>query len=86
MIRTELINRDILEMKKQEIESAYIDTILNLTKWPLLIENCKKGIETAEWERKEALEKIILQHEKNNETNEEALETLASVLDTINSL
>ena len=32
MIRTDLINRDILEVKKQEIESAYIDTILNLTK------------------------------------------------------
>lgn len=79
-IEPTLINQEILAEQIKALESGYIETIINLIKWPVFIEACEKGLETANEEKTEALIKTLAQHKKNQETNELAIIQLNHII------
>jgi len=79
-IEPTLINQEILAEQIKALESGYIETIINLIKWPVFIEACEKDLETANEEKTEALIKTLAQHKKNQETNELAIIQLNHII------
>lgn len=86
MINYDLINKELLQAEIEKLEQWYVETAINLIKWPVFIDNCSKAIEVSEWERKTELEKVLDQHKKNQKTNEEAIETLNTILPEVKLL
>ena len=44
-MNTTLINQKILKREIESLEDAYVSTVINVIKWPFLIENCNKAKE-----------------------------------------
>jgi hypothetical protein len=80
MINKELINQEFLADEIKSLEKWYVETLINLIKWPIFIESCKNGIEIADEARKEALEKALKSHLANQDANEEAVEQLNKII------
>lgn len=81
-VNLDLINQEILAEQITALEWGYVETIINLIKWPEFIKACKIDL-ADEWisqERKEALEKALAQHKKNQETNELAIIQLNTII------
>lgn len=81
-INPELINQALLTDQITALEGGYIETIINLIKWPEFIKACKDdlAVEGISKERKEALEKALSQHETNQKTNENAIVQLNTII------
>ena len=80
MINKDLINQTFLDEEIKSLEKGYMETVINLIKWPVFIESCSKAILETEGEQKEALEKTLFIHEKNDKTNKEAIEQLERII------
>ena len=80
MINKDLINQTFLDEEIKSLEKGYMETVIYLIKWPVFIESCSKAILEAEGEQKEALEKTLFIHEKNDKTNKEAIEQLERII------
>lgn len=80
MINEELINQEFLAEEIKSLEKWYVETVVNLIKWPIFIETCSKAILESEGEKKAALEKTLSLHENNQKTNEEAVEQLNRII------
>ena len=80
MINEELINQEFLAEEIKSLEKGYVETVINLIKWPILMETCSKALLEAEWEKKTALERTIALHESNYKTNNEAVEQLNRII------
>lgn len=80
MINQDLINQEFLAEEIKSLEKWYVETVINLIKWPVFIESCSKALLEAEWEQAEALEKTLKVHERNDKTNKEAIEQLEVIL------
>lgn len=79
-VNLDLINQEHLKAQIEALEGGYVETIINLIKWPEFIKACENDLVKAEWERKEALEKTLAQHKKNQETNEQAIVQLNTII------
>lgn len=80
MIDTDLINQKFLAQEIESLERGYVETAINLIKWPIFIEACEKDLEQSEWERKEAIEKTLSVHKANQKANEEAILQLNRII------
>lgn len=81
-INPELINQEILAEQIKALEGGYIETIINLIKWPEFIKACETDL-AVEWisdERKTALEKALAQHKTNEVTNQQAIVQLNTII------
>lgn len=74
------INQEFLEAEIASLERGYVETVINLIKGPIFIESVSKELVSAEGDRKEALEKVLKQHESNQKTNTEAKEQLEKII------
>lgn len=74
------INQEFLEAEIASLERGYVETVINLIKGPIFIESVSKELISAEGDRKEALEKVLKQHESNQKTNTEAKEQLEKII------
>lgn len=79
-INLDLINQEILAEQIKALEWGYVETLINLIKWPLFIEACEKDLAGANEERADALTKALAQHKKNQETNEVAIIQLNTII------
>lgn len=79
-INPELINQEFLKEEIKSLEKGYVETLINLIKWPLFIKDCEDAILLADGERKEALEKTIKQHQSNEESNQSAVRQLNAII------
>lgn len=81
-VNLDLINQELLEQQIIALEGGYIETIINLIKWPEFIKACKDdlAVEGISDERKVALEKTLAQHETNQKTNENAIVQLNTII------
>jgi hypothetical protein len=86
MINIDLINPEFLDQEIAALEQGYVQTVVNVVKGPVFIENCRKSLEDATGERKEALEKVLETHMKNQVANEEAIVTLNDILPKVKAL
>ena len=81
-INPALINQELLKSQIEALEGGYVETIINLIKWPEFIKACEVDI-AVEWisdERKAALEKALAQHKTNEVTNQQAIEQLNTII------
>lgn len=81
-IKPELINQALLADQITALEWWYIETIINLIKWPEFIKACEAdlAVEGISEERKEAIMKALIQHQKNQETNTSAINQLNTII------
>jgi len=79
-INLELVNQEILAEQIKALESGYVETVINLIKWPLFISACEKDLEGANTEKTDALIKALAQHQKNQEANTLAIEQLNVII------
>ena len=85
-MNTELINQEYIKQELESLERGYVETVINLIKGPIFIDNCERSIKEAEGERKDSMEKLLEQHKTNQSTNKEALETLEKVILEVKTL
>lgn len=74
------LNQEFLKAEVESLERGYVETVINLIKGPVFIESVSKELVSAEGDRKEALEKVLKQHESNQKTNTEAKEQLEKII------
>lgn len=74
------LNQEFLKAEVESLERGYVETVINLIKGPIFIESVSKELVSAEGDRKEALEKVLKQHESNHKTNTEAKEQLEKII------
>lgn len=81
-VNLDLVNQEHLKAQIDALEGGYVETIINLIKWPEFIKACKADIavEGISDERKTAIEKTLAQHETNQKTNEGAIEQLNTII------
>lgn len=80
-IKPELINQDHLKTQIEALEGGYVETLINLIKWPEFIKACETDLEKdITEEKKTALQKALDQHKKNQVTNEQAIEQLNVII------
>lgn len=75
-----LINQEILAEQIKALESGYVETIINLIKWPEFIKACEADLEWADEKKTEALITALAQHKKNQETNGLAIIQLNTII------
>lgn len=76
-----LINQDLLKAQIEALEGGYVETIINLIKWPEFIKACEADLaKEITDERKTALEKTLAQHKTNQVTNEQAIDQLNVII------
>lgn len=80
------VNQKFLEEEIASLEKGYVETVINLIKGPVFVETCNRAIESAEGERKQALEKTLAIHVTNNESNKEAEEQLRKIISEVKKL
>lgn len=81
MIQLELINQELLKAQIDALEGGYVETIINLIKWPEFIKACEADLaKDIPEEKKTALQKALDQHKTNQVTNEQAIEQLNVII------
>ncbi len=79
-VNLDLVNQEILAEQIKSLEGGYVETIINLIKWPEFIKACEADLEWANEEKTEALIKTLAQHKKNQDTNEVAIIQLNTII------
>lgn len=80
-IKLEHVNQEILAENIKALEWGYVETLINLIKWPVFIKACEDDLaKDVSDERKEALMKTLIQHQKNQENNELAIIQLNTII------
>lgn len=79
-VNLDLVNQKLLEQQIEALEGGYVETLINLIKWPQFIKACKDDLETASDEKKVALEKALAQHESNEKANSAAIDQLNTII------
>lgn len=82
MIRKEFINKEKVQEHIEALKAAYVESHINTLKIPSFIDRCKEGIEKTP-EKKEMLEKAILEHERLITENQEQMKNLSEILDRV---
>ena len=87
MINEALINQEFLAQEIASLEKWYVETVVNLIKWPVFIELLSKELlDLEDWERKTALEQVLNTHVWNQKSNEEALDQLNTIIPQVKQL
>ena len=81
-VRKEFISKEKVQEHIEALKAGYVESYVNTLKIPSFIYRCKEGIEKTP-EKKEMLEKAILEHERLIVENEEQMKNLSEILDRV---